>query len=320
MTTNGPSRKPLLQNADPDVPPSSAPDPVAPDGPVRLSTIIVNWNTLELLRACLRSLQQFPPTDTHEVIVVDNASSDGSAAMVHAEFRGVRLLALDENLGFSRGNNAGIAIARGEYIFLLNSDTEVRENALQRMIDYMDAHPDVAATGAKLVSPDGSIQESCRAFPSHRTALFNRKSLLTRLFPGNRYSRQYLLTDEERLQTREVDWVMGAALMTRRSVVEEVGALDPNFFMYAEDVDWCYRMHEAGGKIVYLPDAAIMHHYEKSARKAPFRMNFQRHKSMWLFYKKHYRGGFLLDVVTLAGIGARMAVIALTDVFRPRRP
>lgn len=313
MTTNAPSRKPLLQNAEPCAPAPSVPA-------VRLSVIIVNWNTVELLRACLRSLQQFPPADTHEIIVVDNASSDGSPDMVRSEFPAVRLLALDANLGFSRGNNAGIDVAAGEYIFLLNSDTEVRANALQRMMDYMDAHPDVAATGAKLVSPDGSIQESCRAFPSHRTALFNRKSLLTRLFPQNRYSRQYLLTDEQRLQTREVDWVMGAALMTRRSVIDKVGALDPDFFMYAEDVDWCYRMHKAGGKIVYLPDAAIMHHYEKSARKAPFRMNLQRHKSMWLFYKKHYRGGILLDAATLAGIGARMAAIALTDVFRRRQP
>lgn len=283
---------------------------------VRLSVIIVNWNTCALLRACLASMKDYLADPACEVIVVDNASSDDSAAMVTVEFPAAKLIQLPENIGFSRGNNAGIEHARGTYVLLLNSDTEVHGRALWTMCDYLDAHPRVGAVGAKLISPDGSIQESCRAFPSHRTALFNRKSLLTRLFPNNRYSRQYLMSDKERLSTREVDWVMGAALMTRRSVIDQVGALAPEFFMYAEDVDWCFRMHKAGWKIVYLPEAEILHHYEKSAGKVPFRMNRERHRSMWLFYKKHQRGGVLLDGATLAGIGARMITVATADMWR----
>lgn len=283
---------------------------------MRLSVIIVNWNTRDLLQACLQSLSENDFAHTDEIIVVDNASSDDSVAMVQNKFTAVRILPLPKNVGFSRGNNEGIAIARGKYILLLNSDTEVRSGALDKMCAYLDAHPGVGAVGAKLISPDGSIQESCRAFPSHKTALFNRKSLLTRMFPNNRYSRQYLLSPEDRLTTREVDWVMGAALMTRRSIIDDIGALDPDFFMYAEDVDWCYRMHRAGWKIVYLPEAEILHHYEKSARKVPFRMNLQRHRSMWLFYKKHYRGGFFTDAATLAGIGIRMGIVAATDTWK----
>ncbi len=236
--------------------------------------------------------------------------------MVAHEFPQARLVALSENVGFSRGNNHGINIALGQYILLLNSDTEVHRDAIFKMCDYLNAHPDVGAVGAQLISPDGTIQQSCRAFPTHRTALFNRKSLLTRLFPSNRFSREYLLSDEERTTTRTVDWVMGAALMTRRTVIDQVGPLDPEFFMYAEDVDWCYRMHKAGWKIVYLPTAKILHHYEKSARQVPFKMNYQRHRSMWLYYRKHHSKNILMDTATLAGIGTRMILIATGDLLR----
>ncbi len=278
--------------------------------------IIINWNTRDLLRACLRSLQAYIGNERYEILVVDNGSSDGSVEMIKTEFPQVRVLALEKNLGFTGGNNAGLEVARGKYLLLLNSDTEVLGNALETMCDYLDEHPEVGALGAKLISPDGSVQESCRRFPSHKTALFNRKSLLTKWFPENRYSKSYLMTDEERSETREVDWVMGAALMTRRTVVDQVGALDPAFFIYAEDVDWCLRMHQAGWKIVYLPAAEILHHYEVTIKAVPFKMNLERHKSMWHYYRKHYRGGILLDALTLGGIAVRMSALAGRDALR----
>jgi GT2 family glycosyltransferase len=278
--------------------------------PVRLSIIIVNWNTRELLRACLESLREFLAHPAYEIMVVDNASSDGSAQMVGEEFPSARLLALPENIGFSRGNNAALRQAKGQYLMLLNSDTEVQPGAIELMCSYMDEHSDVGGLGPQLLNPDGTVQLSCRTFPSYRTALFHRKSLITRLFPQNRFSAQYLMTKTGHADTMEVDWVIGACLLTRRKIIEQVGLMDEEFFMYAEDVDWCYRMRQAGWKITYLPQAKVLHHYEKSASKAPFRMNFQRHRSMWRFYAKHYsRGIMLVDVATFTGITLRLMVM-----------
>lgn len=272
---------------------------------MRLSVIIVNWNTFGLLRACLASTSHYLDSPDCEIIVVDNGSSDGSAEMVAAEFPTVRLIALPKNFGFSRGNNAGIKISQGHFILLLNSDTEVHTDALWKMCDRMDENTRIGALGARLLNPDGSLQMSCRSFPSYWTALFHRKSLLTRLFPGNMYSRRYLLSGTDHGHRMEVDWVIGACLMTRRETVQQVGLLDETFFMYAEDVDWCYRMRQAGWTVEYFPEAEVMHHYEKSASKAPFRMHRERHLSMWRFYKKHYSKNIATDAITLAGIGAR---------------
>lgn len=282
------------------------------DGPLlKLSVVIVNWNTRELLHACLASLHKALENPNFEVLVVDNASSDGSADMVESEFPRAKLIRLPENVGFSRGNNVALRQARGEFLLLLNSDTEVIGDALERMIAEMERNPQVGALGAQLLNPDKTVQLSCRKFPSYRTALFHRKSILTRLFPRNKYSSQYLMTGTGHGATMEVDWVIGACLMTRRTVIDQVGLLDEEFFMYAEDVDWCYRMRRAGWKVVYLPEAKVMHHYEKSASKVPYRMNIERHRSMWRFYQKHYSRGIpLLDVATATGISLRFVMVA----------
>jgi GT2 family glycosyltransferase len=280
---------------------------------LRLSVIIVNWNTCELLRACLGSLGQYLEHPDCEVIVVDNGSADESPKMVAAEFPSAKLICLPENIGFSSGNNVGMRVAAGKYILLLNSDTEVHSDALWLMCDHMEQNPRIGALGARLLNPDGSVQLSCRSFPSYRTALFHRKSLLTRLFPANRFSQQYLMTGVDHGHRMEVDWVIGACLMTRRDTVDEVGLLDEGFFMYAEDVDWCYRMRKAGWTVEYFPDAEVMHHYEKSASKAPFRMHKERHRSMWRFYRKHYSNNPVTDAATFAGISARLAFCILRD-------
>lgn len=277
---------------------------------MRLSVIILNWNTREFLVACLASMQYAAQRADYEIIVVDNASADGSASMVREQFPWVHLLAQNENLGFSKGNNVGIAASQGDYVLLLNSDTEVRDDALERMCTYMDEYRDVGALGPQLLNPDGTVQLSCRRFPSYRTALFHRYSLLTRLFPRNRYSSEYLMTETGHKETMEVDWVSGACILVRRKVIAQVGVLDEEFFMYAEDVDWCYRMHRAGWKIVYFPGAKVMHHIGRSSRKMPVKTTYERHRSMWLFYKKHYsRGIVLVDVATWLGIALRGAMM-----------
>jgi GT2 family glycosyltransferase len=278
--------------------------------PVRLSVIITNRNTRDVLRACLVSLLPDLKRGDVEVIVVDNGSTDGSVEMVQSEFPQVRVLAMGENRGFAVANNAGMQIAAGDYFLILNSDTEILGDALSRICDYMDAHPDIGVIGPKLLNTDGTLQYSCRRFPSFRTAFFHRYSLMTRLFPRNRFSQQYLMTDVGHDNIMDVDWVSGAALVVRRKVVDTVGGLDEGFFMYAEDVDWCYRIKQAGWRVVYFPEARIMHHIGQSTRLVPYSMIFQRHKSMWRFYRKHYsRNVALVDVATFCGISFRCIVM-----------
>lgn len=278
--------------------------------PPRLSIVIVNWNTCELLRACLASLVRHPASGGTEIIVVDNSSADGSPEMVQKEYPEVRLFALTQNLGFGGANNLGLREASGRMLLILNSDTEVHEGALDTMCRILEEDPSVGAVGAQLLNSDGSVQLSCRRFPSYKTALFHRYSLMTRLFPRNRYSAEYLMTDAGHDRKLEPDWVSGACLMTRRDVTDKVGLLDEDFFMYAEDVDWCYRIRQAGYRILYEPQAQVTHHIGRTTRKVPYRMIFERHRSMWIFYRKHYsRGIVLLDVATLVGIALRCAAL-----------
>ncbi|MBX7245738.1 MAG: glycosyltransferase family 2 protein [Candidatus Sumerlaeaceae bacterium] len=290
--------------------------PIGPDavplgpGTLRLSVIITNWNTRELLAACLRSLVPYIENPDCEVILVDNGSTDGSPEMASRDFSKVRVLAQKSNLGFGRANNIGIRASRGRYLLILNSDTEVAPGALDLMCDFMDIHPDIGALGARLLNSDGSLQLSCRRFPSYKTVFFHRYSLMTKLFPRNRYSADYLMTETGHDRTMDVDWVSGACLMARRETIEKVGLLDENFFMYAEDVDWCFRIHVGGWRVVYLPEARVTHHIGRSTRQVPGRMTYERHRSMWLFYKKHYsRGIVLLDVATFTGITVRCALM-----------
>jgi GT2 family glycosyltransferase len=266
---------------------------------VDLTVIVVNYNASNLLRDCLASLRTSAPGITQQVIVVDNASADDSCAMVRREFPEVQLIANEQNAGFTRANNQGIAVARGRYIMLLNNDTRVLGDAFTRAVRHLDDHPEIGAAGLKLLNDDGSLQLSCRRFPSFSQALFNRYSLLTRLFPNNRFSRAYLMSDIQRDAIQDVDWVSGACLLVRREVLDEIGALDERFFMYCEDVDFCYRVWLAGWRVTYLPFAEVVHLIGQSSRRARYRTVIERHKSMFRFYAKHYsRHLMFLDFLT----------------------
>ncbi|GIX45475.1 MAG: glycosyltransferase family 2 protein [Candidatus Hydrogenedentota bacterium] len=276
----------------------------------RLSVVLINLNTREFLRACLKSFGARLNDPSYEVIVVDNGSTDGSLEMVREEFPSVRLMPQGENLGFTKANNIGLRAARGQYLLILNSDTEILDDALERMCAFMEAHPDIGALGPKLLNPDFTLQYSCRRFPSYRTALFHRYSIITRLFPNNRYSQEYLMKDVGHDTTMDVDWVSGAALLTRRETLAQVGLFDEGFFVYAEDVDLCYRIKQAGWRVVYLPEARIIHHIGKTSRQVPYRATWERHRSMWRFYRKHYsRGIVLVDVATFVGIALRCGLM-----------
>ncbi|MCS7190841.1 MAG: glycosyltransferase family 2 protein, partial [Fimbriimonadales bacterium] len=208
---------------------------------VVLSICIVNWNTRELLRACLQSIYRYPPSEPFEVIVVDNASSDGSAAMVCAEFPQVILIANTQNLGYARGNNQAIARAQGEFILLLNPDTEVFSDTLDQAIAFLRAHPDGGAIGARQLFPDGRVQASVRGFPTPANLLFE-VSGLARLFPRSRRLGGYRMRWFRYDTVAEVDQPMATFLMTRRAVIQQVGLMDEAFPLFFNDVDWCYRI------------------------------------------------------------------------------
>jgi GT2 family glycosyltransferase len=249
-----------------------------------ISIIIVSWNVRDRLRTCLASI---PTADSGvETIVVDAASSDGTPEMVRGEFPGVKLLTSADNLGYSRGNNLGLGQARGRYALILNPDTELVGDALQRMCAYLDANPWVGVLGPQLVLTDHTLQPSRRRFPSLATALFE-STWLTPLAPPSLLVRYYA-EDLPQDGPVEVDWLVGAALMVRREAWEQVGKLDEGFFMYSEDLDWQRRIKGAGWKVVYFPAAQIRHFQAQSSAQAPAATHIRFNTSKVRYFRKYH--------------------------------
>jgi len=254
---------------------------------MELSLIVVNWNAKELLKGCLRSIQKNMVQIDGEVLVVDNGSGDGSPEVVKREFSWVRLLRNKENVGFARANNQAIRVSEGRYILLLNPDAVLRRGALDKMIKYIRAHPEAGIVAPKLLNADSSLQLSCQSFPSLRTEFFH-STLLEELFPKNRIIGNYRMTNWDHNSIREVDWVSGACMMVRRETIDEVGLLDESIFMYAEDIDWCYRIKNAGWKICYLPQAKVIHYQSEIAKINLASMLLNSYGGLYHFFRKHY--------------------------------
>jgi N-acetylglucosaminyl-diphospho-decaprenol L-rhamnosyltransferase len=291
-----------------------------------LSIIIVNWNVKNLLRRCLNSLLKSlgygsGPQLTTQLIVVDNASKDGSVAMVRDEFPEAHLIANEENLGFTKGNNQGIALSDGRYALLLNPDTEVVEDAVLQMVAYMEDHPHVAALGPQLLYPDGRIQSSRRRFPQLRTA-YVEGTFLQPWFRDSSMLKRYYVLDSSDDETQAVDWIVGACLLMRREALDEIGLLDEGFFMYSEELDWCYRARKSGWEVVYLPTAQVIHHVGKSSEQVLPIRHIQFQRSRVLFFKKHhgYWSAESLRLFLLATYLWQMIVEALKWVVRHKRP
>jgi len=261
-----------------------------------LSIVIVSWNVCDLLRQCLRSIFANLQACEIEVIVVDNASGDDSVEMVRTEFPDVHIIANARNRGFPAANNQGITIAQGRYVFLLNPDTEVVDDALATMIAFADEHVDVAVIGPQLLNPDGSVQSSRRRLPTLATAVFE-STWLTPYAPRS-VLRRYRMLDTPDEMTQDADWVDGAALMARRRAIEQIGPMDEGFFMYSEELDWCRRFGEGGWRVVYLPAARIVHHRGKSSEQvaAASHIHFQTSK---VRYFSKYHGRFIAGMLRL---------------------
>jgi len=245
-----------------------------------LSVCIVSWNTSDLLRDCLKSLAADPASSGWEIIVVDNASTDGSPDMVVEEFPEVTSIAKTRNLGFSGGSNAGLERATGRHLLILNPDTRVEAGALGGLVQYLDAHPGVGAVGPQLIRGDGSLELSCGRTPSLGAEIVH-KLLLHRVFPFFRFGRW----DHD--SPRSVGWVTGACLMVRREAADQVGFLDTRMFMCFEDLDWCMRLRRAGWEIAYYPAHRVVHLGGQSIRQNREEMLVVSQQSLFFLFQKH---------------------------------
>jgi len=250
---------------------------------MKLSIVIVSWNTCDLLRRCLETVFAYPPDDPFEVWVVDNNSQDDSVAMVQQEFPQVHCLVNDHNPGFAGGNNQAIEASSSEYVLLLNPDTEVKPGALAALVDFLDTHPAAGAAGSMLLNPDGSLQPSCYPMLTGWRELW-RMLNLDGIWPVGEYHMHRWDTS----QPRQVEVIQGASLMIRRDILQRVGLMDESYFMYTEEVDLCYRILQAGWLLYWVPQSQVVHYGGQSTRQVAAKMFLQLYGSKIHFFRKHY--------------------------------
>jgi hypothetical protein len=263
------------------------------DCAIALSVIISSINTRELLSNCLQSIYRNPPGEPFEIIVVDDASTDGTSEMVRARFPGVRLSRNEINRGYTFSNNRAFDQARGQYLLLLNSDTIVLPQALDSMLAFLRMHPEAGVVGCRLLNEDGTIQGSVKSLPNPGSALFGARSILSRMFPNNRFTRKHLLHLGRDMTTPSIvdaGYVSGASAMMPRKVVDEVGYLDTRLF-YHVDADHCKRIADAGYQCWYLPAANVIHLFHKGGTTASTRLRFRSLLTFefhsYIYYRKH---------------------------------
>lgn len=284
-----------------------------------LAIVIVNWNTRELLRACLDALQRFPAGVPTEVWVVDNASEDGSADMVISEYPDIRIIQNAANVGFSAANNQAIRETEADFILLLNSDTEVAAGALTTALETARHRRTVVA--ARLLNPDGTLQHSCFRFPKLAPDIveaFYLHKLLPKRVRGRWLLGGYWSHEEE----RTVDWAIGAFLMVPREAIDRAGALSEDYFLFGEDMEWCYRMREAGFPTVFVPGAEVVHHGNQSAtQRAPEWRIRRTHQAKYRFCDDHFSPARsrLQRVIDRTGYRVRRALFRLMGMWSPAR-
>jgi GT2 family glycosyltransferase len=280
-----------------------------------LAVVIVNYNVRDLLRRCLASVMASRGDLAMGICVVDNASGDGSVAMVQREFPSVQLIANEENVGYPAANNQGLRLlgvdrtaeeGRPRYCLLLNPDTEVPEDGFTRLVAYLDLHQDIGVIGPKLLLPDGTLDLACRrSFPTPEVSSY-RMLGLSRIFPHSRRFGRYNMTYLDENEVADVDSVVGAFMMVRTEVVAAVGFLDERFWMYGEDLDWAKRIKDDGWRVVYYPRVEVLHVKRASSRQNQ-RAQYEFYRAMLVFYYKHYRfqTPYLLHLVVILGLAVK---------------
>ncbi len=251
-----------------------------------ISIIIVNWNTCQVTCDCLRSVYEQTEGIDFEVILVDNASTDDSVERTKQKFPQVILIENTENKGFAAANNKGMKIARGSYILLLNSDTVVLDEAIQKTLKFADQHPDAGIIGCRVLNPDGSLQPTCFMYPSILNMLLS-TAYLYKIFPNSKFFGRERMTWWQRDDVREVEVVTGCFMLVRREAIEQVGMMDENYFMYGEETDWCWRFKQVGWKVMFTPQAQIIHLGGVSSSQVRPQMLLQLRAGILQFFYKH---------------------------------
>lgn len=282
-----------------------------------LSILIINWNTKELLLNCLTSIYRNLSKLNFEVWVVDNNSNDGSVPIIQANFPGVNLITNSENLGFAKANNMAIRESNSKYILLLNPDTLILNDSIKKLIQFMDDHPQAIAVGCKLLNEDYSWQRfSAGQFPTLKR-IVNHFFFFDRLFPGNRFfSGLYLQNSREEIQ--EIDWVSGACMLVRREPLEQIGLLNENFFMYFEDMEWCFRFKKNNWQIFFMPEVSILHYHAKSLKNQDKNIYRQAIANFYKTYKLINDRSNLLAVkcITILGYSFRTGLYMMAMLFK----
>ncbi len=281
-----------------------------PESPVDVSVCIVNWNVREDLRRCLQSLAANIVDGglSTQIVVVDNASADGSLEMLRDEFPQVTVIANSDNRGFAAANNQAFAAAVGRYVLMLNPDTIMPPGGLRTLVAFADSHPESGAVGPKLLNRDGSLQPSCRRFPTIAAAIF-RNTILGRLFPNAHAAQVYLMADFDHVHSAQVEWVSGACMLLRREALQQISGLDEGFFWGSEDVDLCWRLHKAGWHVTYTPEPAVTHIIGRSTDQVLLPTIVRTHRGMHRLYSKHLAHNALSRGLVWLGVWLRAGLL-----------
>ena len=265
---------------------ASKTDPDSGEVNCTVSFVIVTFNAKEYVSECLQSLRENCQIPS-EIMVVDNASHDGTPERVRTQFPECRLVETGANLGFAKGNNVGIALATGKYLFLVNSDVKILPGCVESLLELMDANPDVALAGPQMRGADGSVRRSTMRFPTLWNSLC-RALALDSVFPRSRVFAGYLMGDFDHRRSRDVEILNGWFWVVRRKALEQVGELDDRFFMYGEDMDWCYRFRKAGWRNFFCAESAAVHYGGASSALAPVRFYVEKQRANLQYWKKHH--------------------------------
>ena len=287
-----------------------------------LSFIIVTYNSEDYIESCINHIQMVEDIP-YEIIVVDNDSKDGTAGIVKDKFSDVKLIESQENRGFSWGVNLGVSHSQYDYIFVLNPDSILLTRQFKESLHDLSLNG-IGVVGPKVLNAgDRTRQFSARKYPTLKTGIFNRSSIFTSLIPNNKYSMEYLDPIENPDKAQKVDWVSGCALLFRKCIHREVGGFDNTYFVFYEDIDFCKRVADIGYGVQYNPDIIVEHEIGISKTVPSFKINYERHRGMWIYYKKFFSRSFFLDIFVLLGIYFRFmltsAKVAMKLIKKGRR-
>jgi len=283
---------------------------------MKLSIILINWKTRDLTRNALASIYKETAGFDFEIVVVDNNSADGSVEMIKKEFPQVVLIENKDNRGFGKANNQGLKIAQGDYLMFLNTDVVVLDGALNKLVNYLDEHTDVMMVGPRLLNKDLTFQHACRRMLPNPLNSFFHLFGLTKIFKNNKFINDYKRYAADPEVTGHTQALSGAAMMFRRQAYNEIGGFDERFFMYGEDLDFCKRVLDKGWKTVYVSEAKIIHFGGQSSGKRKTKSLINFYEAMWLYYKKHFKYNFLINLAVWLGIKLKMALALSRNILK----